>query len=887
MKRLAFLCCLFAAAAVDAAPEASRLFVRVRLASGRPAQAEATKTGWRVAAAGALRAELNVPRDAFLCRLAPGPNRDIVQLSIGRVRSARCDALYSPSRDTAWRFEAKRLELVPSPAGWSLSAEGPLNVVVTRNFMKTQRGLKWFKPLNVSAFPRAPAGWCSWYIYHQGVTEREMVKNIDWLAKHLKPFGCEYVQLDDGWQGVGRGYGDNRNWYVVAKKKFPHGMKWLADYIRSKGFKPGIWLIPFATSDEKLFRRRPELFIRRPDGTSIYETRDPKTGKLSFNWTGRYIVDPTSEAGQKWFRDLFRMLCVDWGYDYVKIDGQGGSRGACARWRSRLANPKLTGDEAYRLGLAAIKSVMGPKRFLLNCMGQYQSCGFCEGIRIGGDVGPSWDGMQPAIRSTMAHLFVNHIGFWTDPDVVCVRPRGDHGSRLTFDQAQAWVTLVGVTGQLLMASDCMYALPEERVELLRRIFPVADIRPMELYPLPGRPRVFDLRIAKPEVGEWDVAAVFNWNVRRAATVMLRPGELGLPRARYIAYDVWRKRLLGVVDDALPLTLRPTSCRVVALRAFTGEPQLVGTSRHLTQGADDLLEARWDRAAGVWSGRSRVVAGDPYELRFTLPPGWSADGPARVEGPLAVLTLRSPANAERAWSVHFKKTAAPAGGPAVTEAKLAPARRSVKLTWKGERAIAYRIYRDGRLIAQTGENSFEDAPPRRDAAYRYEISALGWSGESPRALAGEFVRRPSPRGKAPDAWLERLRPVSAQQDWGRLRRGRSVEGNPIRIAGREFKHGLGTHAESHILFRLDNRYQRFEAWVGVDDEKNGMGRVVFQVFVDGKKVFDSGPMKGGQPAKAVRVPLDGADDLELVVTDAGDTINCDHADWADARLIGNR
>jgi alpha-galactosidase len=37
---------------------------------------------------------------------------------------------------------------------------------------------------------------------------------------------------------------------------------------------------------------------------------------------------------------------------------------------------------------------------------------------------------------------------------------------------------------------------------------------------------------------------------------------------------------------------------------------------------------------------------------------------------------------------------------------------------------------------------------------------------------------------------------------------------------------------------------------------------------------------------VSVPLDGVDELTLVVTDAGDGINCDHADWADARLIGN-
>ena len=47
------------------------------------------------------------------------------------------------------------------------------------------------------------------------------------------------------------------------------------------------------------------------------------------------------------------------------------------------------------------------------------------------------------------------------------------------------------------------------------------------------------------------------------------------------------------------------------------------------------------------------------------------------------------------------------------------------------------------------------------------------------------------------------------------------------------------------------------------------------------------MKGGQPAKKVSLSLDGVDELLLEVTDAGDGISCDHADWADARLIGNK
>ena len=107
-----------------------------------------------------------------------------------------------------------------------------------------------------------------------------------------------------------------------------------------------------------------------------------------------------------------------------------------------------------------------------------------------------------------------------------------------------------------------------------------------------------------------------------------------------------------------------------------------------------------------------------------------------------------------------------------------------------------------------------------------------------------------------------------------------------MGGKTYAHGLGTHANSRIHYQLDNRYRRFEAEVGVDDEKEGGGTVVFQVFADDRKVFDSGVMRGNQPAKKVSLPLDGVEELLLVVTDAGDGNNCDHADWGNARLIGN-
>ena len=144
--------------------------------------------------------------------------------------------------------------------------------------------------------------------------------------------------------------------------------------------------------------------------------------------------------------------------------------------------------------------------------------------------------------------------------------------------------------------------------------------------------------------------------------------------------------------------------------------------------------------------------------------------------------------------------------------------------------------------------------------------------------------------AAETRLSDLAPVSATQGWGQLQKNKAVAGTPLSIGGRSFQYGLGTHAVSEIVYDLEGGCDRFTAWVGVDDHlkkhpQAPKASVVFQVFGDGKKLFDSGVMRMGNPAKRTSVPLAGVEELKLVVTDAGDGIDCDHADWADAMLLG--
>ena len=50
--------------------------------------------------------------------------------------------------------------------------------------------------------PPQPAGYCTWYADKHGgaCDEKHLAELAAFAAEHLKPFGFEFVQIDDGWQ---------------------------------------------------------------------------------------------------------------------------------------------------------------------------------------------------------------------------------------------------------------------------------------------------------------------------------------------------------------------------------------------------------------------------------------------------------------------------------------------------------------------------------------------------------------------------------------------------------------------------------------------------------------------------------------------------------------
>ncbi len=112
------------------------------------------------------------------------------------------------------------------------------------------------------------------------------------------------------------------------------------------------------------------------------------------------------------------------------------------------------------------------------------------------------------------------------------------------------------------------------------------------------------------------------------------------------------------------------------------------------------------------------------------------------------------------------------------------------------------------------------------------------------------------------------------------------GKPLKLAGRTYSRGLFSHAPSKLVVRLPGPGKTFQSEVGLDSNEQtlgGRGSVIFSLVLGAKEAFKSAVLKEGMPPVSVNVDLGGATQFVLQVSDAGDGIACDQADWADAKI----
>lgn len=149
-------------------------------------------------------------------------------------------------------------------------------------------------------------------------------------------------------------------------------------------------------------------------------------------------------------------------------------------------------------------------------------------------------------------------------------------------------------------------------------------------------------------------------------------------------------------------------------------------------------------------------------------------------------------------------------------------------------------------------------------------------------------------------------------WGSVAINKNLNGGKLSIDGTTYDKGIATHANSILLYELPEGAVKFTALVGIDNTGSDQGSkssIEFMVFNEdptiriettdqwsgGNKTIKVDPNKqvgysgfigrvAGRQQAVVEADITGAEKLYLVVTNGGDGLSYDHADWANPVLI---
>lgn len=250
-----------------------------------------------------------------------------------------------------------------------------------------------------------PMGWNSWNKFGCDVSEKLIMEIADAMVNSgMADAGYEYIVIDDCWQ-VDR---DENGEIVVDKERFPNGMKYLADYVHSKGLKFGI----YSDAGTKTCQGRP--------GGRGYEFQDART-------------------------------YARWGVDYLKYDWCNTTT------QNAQASYTLMRDALYKAGRPIVFSLCewGTAK-------PWEWAGEVGHLwRTTGDIVDRWDAMMDIFDQQKELAKYAGPGKWNDPDMLEV---GNGG--MTDEEYKTHFSLWCMLAAPLMAGNDLRDMSQETLAIL-------------------------------------------------------------------------------------------------------------------------------------------------------------------------------------------------------------------------------------------------------------------------------------------------------------------------------------------------------------------------------------------------------------------------------------
>lgn len=438
---------------------------------------------------------------------------------------------------------------------------------------------------------KANSLWCSWYPLRMQINEENVLANAAVAAEHFKPLGLDLMQLDHGWQR-GDVCGD---W--TPNERFPHGLKWLADQLRSRyGLRMGLWIAPTQVAfTSQLFAEHPQWMRQNAEG------KPASSGRWFWKPNPEMAVLDASQPGaEKWIADTFRRLTTE-GSCYYKIDF-------------------IAGSPALARAMAAIREGTGPEPWIRYCQTPpLLSAGLANSAYIGVDTGDAgMKGTMDVLRENAALLAAS---FWVNERLyhreVCDM---SVGMRASVEEARLRLALMTLSGCSISFSDDLRQLKLPRIRMMQQCLPAGNplARPLDLFDR-RLPSLWHMH-CKNAADEWDVVGLFNFE-DRAEDRTLDLAALRAPAGPAAVYEFWEGKFLGAERRSVTVNLPPHSSRILIVRRLTGRPQVIATDMHVLGGYHEMTRLAWDADRRQLAGQYRRAPGLSGRAVLYVPAGF--------------------------------------------------------------------------------------------------------------------------------------------------------------------------------------------------------------------------------------------------------------------------
>lgn len=326
---------------------------------------------------------------------------------------------------------------------------------------------------------QTPMGWNSYDYYDTNVTEAEVLANAEYMAKHLKPYGWEYVVVDIQWyahntasmrdqfQYIPFGYNemDEYGRLLPCPEKFPSsaggaGFRPLAEKIHALGLKFGIHIM----------RGIPRLAAHRHLpvlGTDV--TADMVADPASIaEWNPDMYGVRNSEAGQAYY-DSILQLYAEWGVDFIKVDDICATGFHPHRHYGRKHEVEMLHKAIEKCGREIVLS-LSPGPAAVEESWHYSR--YANMWRITDDFWDNWDTLLDMF--TRCEKWQDHVrpGCWPDCDMLPLGKVGKHfgqerNTLFTKDEQRCMMSLWCIFGSPLMVGAELTMLDDWTLSILQ------------------------------------------------------------------------------------------------------------------------------------------------------------------------------------------------------------------------------------------------------------------------------------------------------------------------------------------------------------------------------------------------------------------------------------